>query len=329
MAESTTFKAVLLSGGSGERFWPLSTGARPKQFLSFFGSDSLLASAAKRLALSVPVENIHVVTTKDLARRTMNELPFIPKRNVFCEPCRRNTTAAIKFSLVSIGSRDDDVIGFFPADQFVGDVRKFGAAVKNAVRVAKKKDVIVTVGIKPTHPSTAFGYIDGVRKTFVEKPNLQRARQFVRKGYLWNAGMFVARKAVFEAAISKYAPQFNALAGSRGSAAKIYASLPSVQFDVAVMEKMSLDGAVDVVKGDFGWDDVGSFLAFERHYGKDAGGNVTCGEVNAVDSSGNIIIASSARITTLGLKDMIVVSTKDNVFVAHKSQIENIRKIFR
>ena len=106
-------------------------------------------------------------------------------------------------------------------------------------------------------------------------------------------------------------------------------SLPSVQFDVAVMEKMSLDGAVDVVKGDFGWDDVGSFLAFERHYGKDAGGNVTYGEVNAVDSSGNIIIASSARITTLGLKDMIVVSTKDNVFVAHKSQIENIRKIFR
>jgi mannose-1-phosphate guanylyltransferase len=328
MVRDVTFKAVLLSGGSGERFWPLSTSAKPKQFLSFFGSDSLIASTAKRLAGFAAEENIYVVTTKELVKRTKKELPFIPRSNIFGEPCKRNTTAAIKFALTSLDSRDDDVIGFFPADQLVGDGKKFISALKKAIAAAKSKDVIVTIGIKPTNASTAYGYVDCVKKTFMEKPNLSRARQLVKKGCLWNAGMFIARKSVFSAAISKYAPMFDALGGSKRRIEKEYALLPSVQFDVAVMEKASLDGAVEVIPGDFAWDDVGSLLAFERHYPKDKCGNVTIGDVTSVESSDNILVSNSGKITTLGLKDVVVISTKDNILVASKSEMENIKKIF-
>ena len=335
MAEKSNFKAVILSGGSGERFWPLSTSSRPKQFLRFFGEGSLIAQTARRFVSAAGPNNTFVLTTKSLAGltrrllKTVAPLGAFPAENVIAEPCRRNTAAAVKLGVAAVSSRDDDIIGFFPSDQLVGNEKKFLSSLKKAMGIARKKDVIVTIGIKPEYPSSDFGYIDREKKTFVEKPSPEAAEKLIGRGCLWNAGIFIARKKVFDSAFGKFAPEYMPLASAKPSAVvKIYRELPSKPFDTAVMEPLSLIGGVEVVEGDFGWDDVGSLLSFERHYEKDALSNVAVGEVRSVDSYSNILVSDGLPITTLGVGNLVVVATKKEVFVAAKSQIGQMRKLF-
>jgi mannose-1-phosphate guanylyltransferase len=362
------FKAVILAGGSGERFWPLSTPERPKQFLRVFGGESLIRQALARLDGLVSPEDAFVVTTKSLVAATRKELPEVPKGNIVGEPMRRDTGAAVALGVglaigsdrVGLGSSSfskplkahkptisdanltlndpnstlsDPVVGFFSSDQMVAKPKEFRKAVKKAVAIARRKDAIVTIGIKPDYPATCFGYISPKTRTFVEKPDAEKAKKYVKAGYLWNAGMFIARASVFRGAFAAHAPELECLAKT-GSGAKplapailprIYAALPKISFDYAVMEKAK---NVEVVPGDFGWDDVGSFAAFDRYFPHDARGNVREGPCNVIEADGNICVARSARISLLGVKNLVVVTTPDAVLVADKSRLTDMKRLF-
>lgn len=325
---SIDFKAVILAGGCGERFWPLSTPERPKQFLRVFGGESLIRQSVMRLLGLVRFEDVYVVTSKELVAATRRELPELPSDNVIGEPMRRDTGAAVALGVGEAGSDDRTVVGFFPSDQMVADPRRFRASVKKAVSIASRGRRIVTLGIKPTFPATGFGYVDPKTGSFVEKPDAKKAKAYLKKGYLWNAGMFIAKAGTFRSALAAHAPDLVPLASGRFSAGlrDVYETLPKISFDFAVMEKC---GGVDVVPGDFGWDDVGSFAAFDTYFPHDSRGNVREGPCTVVESDSNICVARSARISLLGVKNLVVVTTPDSVLVADKSRISEMKKLFK
>lgn len=322
-------KAVILAGGSGERFWPLSTPEKPKQFLNVFGGESLIRQSVSRLKGLVRPEDVYVITAEGLAAATRRELPELPKANVVGEPMRRDTGAAIALGVgvAASGREKDPVIGFFSSDQMVMNAAAFRTAVREAVRRAKRAPVVVTLGIRPNYPATCFGYVDPKTGTFVEKPDAKRAKAYLKKGYLWNAGMFIARASTFRAAFAAHAPALEPLtaSGSSRNLAKRYEPLPKISFDYAVMEKLD---RVEVVAGDFGWDDVGSYSAFDKYFPHDTRGNVREGPCTVVEADGNICVARSARIALLGVKNLVVVTTPNAVLVADKSRISEMKKLF-
>ncbi|MCR5413400.1 MAG: NTP transferase domain-containing protein [Kiritimatiellae bacterium] len=325
---SIDFKAVILAGGSGERFWPLSTPERPKQFLRVFGGESLIRQSVTRLLGLVKFEDVYVVTSKDLVQATRRELPEVPAANIIGEPMRRDTGAAVALGVGAASRGDRSVVGFFPSDQMVSDPKRFRAAVKRAVGIAAKGRRIVTLGIKPTFPATGFGYVNPENGAFVEKPDAAKARGYLKKGYLWNAGMFIARTDVFRGAFGSCAPDLLPLASGRTHAPlrDVYEALPKISFDFAVLEKC---GGVAVVPGEFGWDDVGSFAAFDTYFPHDSRGNVREGPCTVVESDSNICVARSARISLLGVSNLVVVTTPDAVLVADKSRLGDMKKLFR
>ena len=323
---STKFRAVILAGGSGERFWPLSTPENPKQFLDVFGGKSLIRQSVARLKRLVAPEDVFIVTSAALAAKTRRELPELPRGNIVGEPVRRDTGAAVA---LSAGLCGDGVMGVFSSDQLVRDVKGFQKAVKAAVALAEREEKIVTLGIKPTGPSTAFGYVDPKKGRFVEKPDEKTARGYLRKGYLWNAGMFIGRVSTFRSAFAKFAPGLAPLCGApKVSRLKaVYEPLPRISFDYAVMEALSREGGVGVVPGDFGWDDVGGYGAFDRYYPHDASGNVSDGKCAIVDAHGLICVSKGPRVAVMGVDDLVVVATKDAVLVAHKSRAGELKKL--
>ena len=333
--KSKNFKAIILAGGSGERFWPLSTPERPKQFLKIFGGKSLMRQAVERLAGFAETGDIFVVTSGALAAATRRELPEVPSGNIVGEPMRRDTGAAVALGVAkaSAGAADDPVLAFFPADQLITRPAAFRAALRKAVAKAKSVDTIVTLGIRPDRPATGYGYVDPKSGRFFEKPSADKARSYLRRGFLWNAGMFIARASVFRSAFEAYAPElravFAACGGGRISPAglkKLYQSLPRISFDYAVMEKLP---RVEVVPADCGWDDVGGYAAFDRHFQHDELGNVRDGECRLVDAEGNICVSRGAGISLLGVKNLVVVATRDSVLVADKSRVGDMKLLFK
>ena len=333
----SNFKAIILAGGSGERFWPLSTPEKPKQFLRVFGGASLIRQSVLRLRGLVAMEDVFVVTSSALVAATRKELPELPKANVVGEPMRRDTGAAVALG-VGIASRavgdagpsgrGDLVLGFFPADQLATDPVRFRKTVRAAIARAKRTKAIVTIGIRPTYPSTQFGYVNPQTGAFVEKPNERKAKAYLKKGFLWNAGMFIGCAETFKAAFAVHAPGLQSLSSlsSFSSLRRVYEPLPKISFDYAVMEKLK---GVQVVKGDFGWDDVGSYGAFDKYFPHDSRGNVREGPCTVVEADGNICVARSARISLLGVRNLVVVTTPDAVLVADKSRITEMKKLFR
>ena len=321
------FKAIIMAGGSGERFWPLSTPEKPKQFLNVFGGDSLIRQSVSRLKGLVNPQDVYVITSKALVAATRRELPEVPKTNIVGEPMRRDTGAAVALG-VRMASKKNSILGFFPSDQLATNPARFRQTVKAAIAKAKRRDSIVTIGIRPTFPATGYGYVNPKTGAFVEKPNERKAKDYLRKGFLWNAGMFIGRAGVFAAAIAAHAPSLMSLTGLKDLRGldKVYEPLPRISFDYAVMEKLN---NVEVVKGDFGWDDVGSYGAFDRYFPHDSRGNVREGPCTVVEADGNICVARSARISLLGVKNLVVVTTPDYVLVADKSRLTEMKKLFK
>ena len=329
--KNTSFRAVILAGGSGERFWPLSTPEKPKQFLRVFGGESLIRQCFLRLKGLVRPEDVFVVTSKALVAATRRELPEVPRANVVGEPMRRDTGAAVALGVGVAGCDDDAVVGFFPADQMVTDAKAFAKGVRAAVAKARRSPSVVTLGIRPQYPATGFGYVDPVTGRFVEKPDERRAKAYLRRGYLWNAGMFIARAATFRAAFAAHAPALAPLAGlsavpGGAALARLYGPLPRISFDFAVMEKLP---HVKVVATDCGWDDVGSYGAFDRYFPHDARGNVREGPCTVVEADDNICVARAARISLLGVRGLVVVTTPDAVLVATKSRLGEMKRLCR
>lgn len=343
--------AVILAGGSGERFWPLSTQVRPKQFLSVFQGRPLLSLAVDRLRGLIPPERVFIITADRLVAATQAAAIGVPKENIVGEPCRRDTAAAVAVACGIVRQRDPDgIVCILTADHLMADVDTFRQTLKDAVTVSGQESAIVTIGIKPTHPATGFGYIEEdevletntrthfVRaKRFVEKPDLETARKYLSSGkYLWNAGMFIWQVPVMMAAFQNYAPDLAKLAKAVSEVdgrealsallAEMYPQLRSISIDYAVMEHVK---NIVMARGVFGWDDVGSWPAIAEHFPADEAGNVVIGNCESLDSERNIIVSEDRLTAVIGLRDLIVVQSKDVTLICHKSRAQEVKKLLK
>lgn len=320
---------LILAGGRGTRLWPISRESVPKQFLRINGNDSLLLETLKRAAHLVSTENILVVLEekqRPLIEQSLRSTDFLGKIKIITEPVGRNTAPAILLGTLEVASEDEDaVIMVFPSDHAVGDDENFRDHVQRAVSLAKDNH-IVCFGITPSAPETGYGYIEGGEplcdgglkiKRFVEKPNAEIASEYLLSGnYFWNSGMFVfrARTMIDEYAAlcpEVYAPMREI--SHRETAGDIYAGLPSVPVDRAVMER-TLRGAV--IPSSFSWSDIGSWRLFYEFFPKDSAGNVLEGDVILRDTENSLVKSGSRLVCVNGLRNVAVIETQDAVFVS-------------
>lgn len=340
--------AVIMAGGKGERFWPLSTAARPKQFLDIFDGLPLISHALRRLEGVVPAERTIVITGASLVGATKSALPSLPDENIIGEPMGRDTAAACALACGVVKARDPHgVVAILTADQLMADVPAFRRALSDCFAVAARGEDIVTMGITPTGPSTGFGYIelgadlDAGAATpfhkvlrFVEKPCLERAREYLASGrFRWNSGMFIWRVDVMAAALKANAPSLSQLVDGPATVgvdkllADVYPGLDKISIDYAVMEKIE---NIVVADGDFGWDDVGTWPAVADHFAKDASGNVVIGDGVAMDSAGNIVVSRGGRkIALFGVDDLVVCDSGDAILVCRKDKAADLKKLVK
>jgi mannose-1-phosphate guanylyltransferase len=308
--------AAILAGGSGTRFWPLSTSRRPKQFLPLAASRTLLEQAVGRLDGLIPVERILVVTGAALAEETRRLLPGVPPGNILAEPRAASTGPALTWATAVAAQRDPEAsVLSLHADWFVGDDEAFRRTARTALAAAQRHDVLVTVGIEPTRPDTSYGYIvpgaaldASARRVdrFVEKPDEERARELIERGALWNSGLFAWTADRFAAETVQWAPEIapHAAALGAGDAATFFARVAPIAVDVSHFERSQ---RVAVVPGAFPWDDVGTWTALRRVRATDSGGNVRVGPVWERDASNCVIWADDGPVVVDGLSDVVVV----------------------
>jgi mannose-1-phosphate guanylyltransferase len=316
--------AVVLAGGIGSRFWPLSTPSRPKQLLPLVTSEPLLADSVARLAPIVPPERVLILTNETLVPGIVDLLPNIPRGNLVAEPRAGGTAAALTWAAQEIARRDgpEAVMMSVHADWAVADAQGFQQALTRASHVAERHAVLVTVGIVPTRPDPGFGYIqpgqpldDGVRRVarFVEKPDRARAVEMCRDGYLWNSGIFVWRVGDFLDDVRRLTPEIApALHAHAQDIHGFFATVKPVSVDVGVLERSN---RVVVMPGDFGWDDVGTWGALKRVRAVDAAGNAAQGRIYAVDSRDNVVHSDGATVVLYGVSNLVVVANDGLVLV--------------
>ncbi len=335
-----TFIPVILAGGKGERFWPVSRKARPKQFLCLDGSGkSLLQATADRLlALAGGWDGLWVCTSSQLETGVQEQLPQLPGANLLAEPEGRDTAPALAWATLEVAKKhgDDAIIGFFPADHWIGDEPAFRHTINAAAELAAAQDAIVTLGVKPSYPSTGYGYIEQGALTgtflelpvykvqcFREKPDVETAQRFLNQGnFSWNSGMFIFRAGVVLAELQKHAPDIINPLQSQGKT--VYPQLPKISIDYALMEKTDL---AYVLPADFGWDDLGDWNALGRLLQSDKP-NVELAQHIGLDSTGCIIYDSSQQeaIVTIGLEDIVVVRDRNVTLIAAKNRTQDIKK---
>ena len=341
--------AVIMAGGKGERFWPLSTSKHPKQLLALVGDKPLIAQAVDRLDGLVPPENVFVVTNADLVEATREAAPLLPPENIVGEPIGRDTAAAVACGGALVKARDEEgVFAVLTADQVMGDLDLFSATLKGGMDLAEQNEILVTIGIEPAYPSTGFGYIEsgdtfakenGVefRKAnrFVEKPDEATATQYLETGrFYWNSGMFIWSIPSLEKAFAAHCPEMRELMDTLTGYAKdgkivegmdaTYPDLGRISVDYALMEKA--DNIV-MACGTFAWDDVGSWPALESHFEQDEDGNTRIGEVETLDANGNIILSGDRLTAVIGVKDLIVVQAEGVTLVCPKDRAQDIKQM--
>ncbi len=328
--------AAILAGGSGTRFWPLSTPERPKQLLPLAGERPLLVQAVDRLDGLVPPERTLILTGPFLVDQVARAVPQIPRGQVFAEPRAASTAPALVWAAHWISQRDPGAqLVSLHADWAVQDERAFRAAARQALAVATEYDVLVTVGVKPTRNETGYGYIvpgkalGGARavRRFVEKPSVARAALLRQRGALWNTGLFAWGVARFLGEAGAYArelkPGWPALAA--GDVAGFFGAVRPVAVDVAVLERTK---RLAVVTGTFRWDDIGSWDALLRIRQPDARGNIVVGNVTVADDvRRSVIWSESEHVAAIGLEDMIVVRANGHTLVMPTGRSERLKQL--
>jgi len=341
--------ALIMAGGQGTRFWPLSTEEKPKQFLKLLSEDSMIQMTVKRLEKLIPIERIFVVTGKKYVSLVEEQLPKLPQGNIIVEPIGKNTAPCIALSAFYINKAfENATIAVLPSDHLIKDEDKFIDILNSANEfVEKEKEAIVTIGMKPDRPETGYGYISYSSlncrtndneiwnvERFVEKPDLAKAKEYLEDGhYLWNGGMFIWKASnILRLTCIHLENTFNVL--SEIAAAKEeeycnvleekYNEVDSISVDYGIMEKAE---NIYVILGEFGWDDVGSWKAVERYSHKDNNGNVCLGKVKNIDSRNNLVISNSKPIVVSGVEDIFVVESEDMIVISRKDDIENIKEI--
>ena len=353
---------IIMAGGRGERFWPVSREKTPKQLITLLGERSFLQQAVERVLPLVPLQNILVITNHVQAPEVRKQLPKLPKENVIAEPVGRDTTAAVTLGAAIVGARSTTgVMAVLPADHVIPEEKKFQQVLDDAFDLAGRGQAIVTIGIKPTEPATGYGYIrvgeslpppQGVKsyktafyraEQFVEKPNFDTALEYVNSGhYRWNAGMFIWSFVTITEGLQKHQPEMYAacqrwfkVAGSQAKLdrvlAKEYPEIKKISIDYALMEHAQ---NVIVADGAFEWDDLGSWTALGRHLKHDPEGNSAVADFVHVDGARNIIFDARSKgrrtpIAVVGLRDAILVQTDDATLLAHKSQAQKVKELVK
>ncbi|HWF66394.1 MAG TPA: mannose-1-phosphate guanylyltransferase [Acidobacteriaceae bacterium] len=354
------FRPFILAGGSGTRFWPRSRRKHPKQVLSLDGERSMLQQTVDRLSPVSSPAHCWVVTNEDLLPTIAAQLPDVPSDQILAEPVSRNTAPAAGLAAFLVEREAPDaVIGFFPADHAVGDDEAFETVLRNGCKVAAAGENIVVLGIQPTRPETGYGYIETgsqmdagtfhVRR-FTEKPNLERAEEFLAEGnYFWNGGIFLATARTFANAFREHLPEtapcLEQIAATFGTdhfvqtLAEFYPRCENISIDYAVLEPRSAKGekrsGLYCLRADFGWNDLGSWAALYDH--KLSRGQNVHAETNVIEASahslleaqGNYVHALSKHVALVGVEDLVVVETGDVLLITTRSGCQDVGKLVK
>jgi len=343
--------AVVMAGGVGTRFWPLSTREKPKQFIQLFDERSLLQKSCDRMTGIVPNERILVLTNADYTDLVAEQLPEVPARNIIGEPERKDTAAAVCLATLVAQKRfGNPVIVVLTADHLIEPVEQFQQTLLSAIEGARSTGALYTFGIRPTYAAEAYGYLEvGEKSTdaagvdhfhlrsFKEKPDIETARRYLKSGrFLWNSGMFVWTADAIFAELSRHLPAHvqhlaravERLGSNDGNAAlaEAFAALKRISIDFAVMEKAR---DVRCVAGEFAWKDVGGWMAIQQFLACDADGNYTRGRVHALDARDNLVFCDRPQETLamVGISDVVVVRAGTKTLIAHKDRLEDVKKI--
>jgi len=353
---------IIMAGGKGERFWPVSREHAPKQLLRLLGDRSFLQQAVERVLPVVTLKNVIIITNETQAPEVRKQLPKLPKDNVISEPIGRDTTAAVTLGAALVGARSTTaVMAVLPADHVIPEEKKFQQVLSDAFDLASRGQAIITIGIKPTEPATGYGYIrvgeplpppQGAKpyktafyraEQFVEKPLFDKALEYLNsEQYRWNAGMFIWSFVTITEGLQKHQPDMYAacqrwfkVAASPSKLtrllAKEYPELRRISIDYALMEHAQ---NVIVADGAFEWDDLGSWTALARHLKHDPEGNCAVADFIHVDGARNIIFDARSKprrtpIAVVGLRDSILVQTDDATLLAHKSQAQKVKELVK
>ncbi|MDD4169607.1 MAG: mannose-1-phosphate guanylyltransferase [Desulfotomaculaceae bacterium] len=339
---------VIMAGGRGERFWPRSRMAMPKQFLNLIGDKTMLQLTVERVKGLVDLTDIYIVAGREFREIIINQIPDLPESNFVIEPFGRDTAAAIGLAALVVRQKNPlDVEIVLPADNYVNDEQRFQEILRAAVIIAGKGEQIITLGITPHRPETGYGYIcqgdlfDTVAGTpvyqvdrFLEKPNYKKALEFLSRGdYLWNSGMFICRVDLIGKLVALHAPLLaeglNRIEGYFGTGSypamleEVYNGLPKISVDYGIMER---EENVLVIRGDFGWDDIGSWTALERYRDQDESGNVIEAKGVFLDTNDSYVYSPDKIVALIGVEDLIVVNDSDCLLVCHKDKTQEIKK---
>jgi mannose-1-phosphate guanylyltransferase len=342
MASMSDFAAVIMAGGAGQRFWPLSTADRPKQFLDLekCGRSMLQATFDRLAPVTGGAERVFVVTGERYAVLVREQLPELPEKNLILEPIGRDTAPAIALAALALRKcLGNPIMGLFPSDHRVGNALAFQETLYRAIDLARTSEGLVTLGIEPAYPATGYGYIERGEQVaegykvarFVEKPNKARAEAYLKTGrYSWNGGIFLWRVETILGELERFAPElFHPLEGAirEGRVAEVFPALKKVSIDYAVLEKT--DKAY-VIPADFDWDDVGDWVALERllNQGRSEA-NTIVGKHVGLETSGNIVYTKDEEdmVVTLGVENLVIVKHGNTVLLVRKDRVQDIKKL--
>lgn len=340
---------VIMAGGGGTRFWPLSRQKTPKQLLNLTGNELMVNEAIDRLSYVADKKNIFIVTN-------VTQVPPMLKAtegrlhpdHILSEPAARNTAACIGYAAMEIIKKyGDGIMVITPSDHYIKDNAGFTRILNAAVKAAETSNKLVTIGITPTFPSTGFGYIKFEKDSeneakpvleFREKPNEETAKQYVASGvYAWNSGMFVWKASVILEKFREYIPDIYADLEKIGQAMQteaertvveeVYPKIRKISVDYAIMEPSAAKGDVLVIPGEFGWNDVGSWDMMDVLHDRDDNGNVLVGDSIAIDTHNTVVYSSGRTVAVVGAENLIVVETADAVMVCPKAKAQDVKKI--
>ncbi len=338
---------VIMAGGSGTRLWPLSREVKPKQFINIADGNCMLVQTIERVCEIVPAERCFTITNKKLVNITQNTVKdLIPLSNILVEPEKKNTAACISYATLLLKERyGEGLVCFVPADGYVKDNKAYKEAIELAYAAAEKTDGLVIIGITPTYPATGYGYIqidndedaDKILRVlkFIEKPNLETAKKLISTGeYLWNGGILVGSMDAIIKNITAFLPEhYNRISDAimhidEGSGntyiENAYNEIKNISFDNGVLENSN---DVFVVKGSFDWDDIGSIEALSKTMELDADGNAIRGKHLGLETCNSVIVGEDKLIATMGIDNLIIVSTPDVILVCPKNKAQDIKII--
>lgn len=337
---------IIMAGGGGSRFWPLSRQATPKQLLNLTGKDLMVNETLDRMGLVIPGKNMYIVTncTQAPAMEQAVHGRVLPGQ-ILAEPAARNTAACIGYAAFEVlKKRGDGILCVAPSDAYIRDWPAFAGVLETAVKAAEQTNQLVTIGIQPTFPATGYGYIqydareqDAAHKVlqFKEKPDEATAKCYLAQGrYAWNSGMFIWKASVILEQYRRYLPQvyepLERIANAMGTAEEhkvlreVYPTIPSISVDYGILERSS---DVWMVNGDFGWNDVGSWDMLPVLHPADEQGNVTVGDCLTLDCENVIGYSSGRLVAAVGVKDLVVVETPDAVMVCDRNHAQDVKNI--